>query len=615
MKLKSLLNETAWLTELQDLNVCQSWNFFMQRFKSAMECSIPRYHKPQCRKLPYTNHKVIDLKHKKETLWKRFRRTGNHLDHLRLTEVRNSLRHLTRDLRSKFKMRIAKEVKTNPKAFWRYVNSKVRVKPSIPTLVDESLNDTEAATDEGKAEMLNKFFTSTFTRESMDNIPEFQDCDFVTSLDGISIDVGIVKEKLCDLNSSKATGPDELPPRVLKEAAAEISIPLSIIFKKSLSEGRLPPDWKVATIIPIFKKGNKSSPCNYRPVSLTSVVSKVFESIIREGMLEHLFNNNLMSPCQHGFLPRKSCMTQLLCALDDWTETLDSGNSVDVLYLDFKKAFDSVPHERLLKKIYAYGFRGDLFNWIQDFLKGRRQRVSVNGSMSGWSDVISGIPQGSVLGPLFFAIFINDLPSLLRNKVLLFADDTKIYSSISRANPISSLQDDINACIEWSVMWQLPFNISKCKILHIGQFNPRYCYNMDGMDIVKVNEEKDLGVLIDCNLKFHSQCSAVVNKANRLLGLIKQTFSDISVDSFTCLYKSIVRPILEYGNLVWGPYYKTDIQKLEKIQRKATRMIKSIRNLDYKERLKVLNLPSLHYRRYRGDMIAVYNMLYMISMI
>ncbi|XP_065896024.1 uncharacterized protein [Dysidea avara] len=316
MKLKSLLNETAWLTELQDLN------------------------------------------HKKETLWKRFRRTGNHLDHLRFTQVRNSLRRLTHDLRSKFEMRIAKEVKTNPKAFWRYVNSKVKVKPSIPTLVDESLNDTEAATDESKAEMLNKFFTSTFTRESMDNIPEFQDRDFVTNLDGISIDAGIAKEKLCDLNSSKATGPDELPPRVLKEAAAEISIPPSIIFKKSLSEGRLPPEWKVATIIPTFKKGNKSSPCNYR------------------------------------------------------YETLDSGNSVDVLYLDFKKAFDSVPHDRLLKKIYAYGFRGDLFNWIQDFLKGRRQRVSVNGSMS---------------------------------------DDTKIYSSISRANQLSTLQDDINACIELMV--------------------------------------------------------------------------------------------------------------------------------------------------------------------
>ena len=230
----------------------------MQRFKSAMECSIPRYHKSEHRKLPYTNHRVIDLKHKTETLWKRFRRTGNHLDHLRFTQIRNSLRRLTHDLRSKFEMRIAKEVKTNPKTFWRYVNS-IRSKLN-PTLVDESLNDIEAATDEDKAEMLNKFFTSTFTRESFDNIPEFQDHDFVTSLDGISIDAGIVREKLCDLNSSKATGPDEFLPTVLKEVAAEISLPLSIIFKKSLSEGRLPLDWKIATIIPIFKKGNKSSP-------------------------------------------------------------------------------------------------------------------------------------------------------------------------------------------------------------------------------------------------------------------------------------------------------------------------------------------------------------------
>ena len=277
---------------------------------------------------------------------------------------------------------------------------------------------------------------------------------------------------------------------------------------------------------------------------------------------------------------------------------------------DFKKAFDSVLHERLLKKYYAYGFRDDLFNWIQNFLKGRRQRAPVNSSLSGWSNVISGIPQGSVLGPLFFAIFINDLPSLLRDKILLFTDDTKIYSRISYANPIFSLQDDIIACIEWSAMWQLPLNISKCKILHIGQYNPRYCYKMDGMDIVKVNEGKDLEVLIDCNLKFHSQHSAAVNKANRLLDLIKQTFLNISADSFTCLHKSIVRPILEYGNLVWGPYYKTDIQKFEKIQQKATTVIKYIRNFDYEERLKVLNLPSLHYRHSRGDMITIYNMLH-----
>jgi len=210
------------------------------------------------------------------------------------------------------------------------VNSKVKVKAFIPTLEDDSL---ETASDIDKAEILNKFFTGTFTSESLDTIPVFSDREFVSTLDNISIDVSTVKDKLSNLNPGKATGPDGISPRVLKEAAVELCILLSIIFKKSLSEGKLPADWKVANIIPIYKKGNKSSPCNYRPVSLTSVVCKVFESIIRERMLDHPFSNDLMSSCQHWFLPRKSCMTQLLHALNDWTESLDRGNSIDVFYL------------------------------------------------------------------------------------------------------------------------------------------------------------------------------------------------------------------------------------------------------------------------------------------
>ena len=164
--------------------------------------------------------------------------------------------------------------------------------------------------------------------------------------------------------------------------------------------------------------------------------------------------------------------------------------------------------------------------------------------MATWSEVISGVPQGSVLGPLLFAIFINDLPSLMKNRVLLFADDTKVYSSISHDNPTSSMQDDINTCIGWAEVGQLPFNISKCKLLHIGQNNPRYCYKMNGVDIIKVNEEKDLGVVINCNLKFHGQCAAVINKANRPLGLIKRTFLTLSENLFVPLYKSLVRPSL-----------------------------------------------------------------------
>ena len=179
---------------------------------------------------------------------------------------------------------------------------------------------------------------------------------------------------------------------MLKETALQLSLPLSLILTKLLDEGKIPTEWKTATVIPIFKKGYKSSPSNYCPVSLTSVVSKVFQSIVQESKIHHLYSNNLISSHQHGFLPRKSCSTQLLKAVEAWSESLDHWNSVDVAYLDFKKAFDSVPHNRLLKKLNAYGFRGKLLEWIKLFLTGHKQQVHVNGSYSEWSDVLSGIP-------------------------------------------------------------------------------------------------------------------------------------------------------------------------------------------------------------------------------
>ena len=248
-------------------------------------------------------------------------------------------------------------------------------------------------TDKDKADALNKFFTSVFTREDLENMLRIEKKHTGDSLMSVDISPEKVLKQLKKLKKHKSAGPDGFHPRVLSETAQAICEPLSLIFNKSLKQGKLPRAWKDGNIVPIFKKGSRKLAGNYRPISLTSVCGKIMESFIREAIVNHMMTNNLFCNEQHGFVPGRSCITQLLEMMEIWTEMLDSGNAVDVIYLDFKKAFDSVPHERLLSKVRAYGVDGEIEAWLQDFLKGRRQRVVINGSYSKWTDVLSGIPQ------------------------------------------------------------------------------------------------------------------------------------------------------------------------------------------------------------------------------
>ena len=361
--------------------------------------------------------------------------------------------------------------------------------------------------------------------------------------------------------------------------------------------GILPEDWKIGYITPIYKKGNKIKVNNYHPVCLTSVVIKILESIIRDTLSNYLSDNNLLSPNQHGFIPRRSCCTQLLHALNNWTLSLDEHLSTDVVYFDFSKAFDSVPHTRLLLKLQAYGINGQLLNWFKNFLTGRRQCVKINSVLSSWSQVSSGVPQGSVLGPLMFALYINDLPSLVSSQLLMFADDIKLYRCIRSAEDCLVLQNDINIMLDWSKQWLLSFNVSKCKVLHIGSTPYTGNYTLEGIQLEKLDNFRDLGIQIDSKLKFHIHTNTVVRKAYRVLGLICNSFECKDSDVMVKLYKTLVRPIIEYNNVLWGPFYVLDNQKIERIQRKATRIIPSISHLSYHDRLRHLNLPSLQHRR------------------
>ena len=275
-----------------------------------------------------------------------------------------------------------------------------------------------------------------------------------------------------------------------------------------------------------------------------------------------------------------------------------------------KKAFDSVPHERLLVKLRSYGIDGKLFLWIQDFLRGRQQYVKVGNSLSKTRSVTSGIPQGSILGPILFLIFINDLPDCVESICTIFADDTKAYNS---SENFHAMQSDVNALQEWSDRWQLFFNSAKCKCLYYGKNNPKNEYfffkESETCKISECSEEKDLGVIFDDTLKFDLHINAAVKKANSMLGLIKRNFKFIDKDIFTKLYKALVRPHLEYGQTIWYPQLKRQSQTLERVQRRATKLIQCIKDKSYEERLKLLGLPSLRYRRIRGDMIQVYKFL------
>ena len=220
-------------------------------------------------------------------------------------------------------------------------------------------------------------------------------------------------------------------------------------------------------------------------------------------------------------------MTQLLIALERWTELLDAEDPVGVIYLDFRKAFNTIPHRRLIKKLEAYGIKGGLLTWIENFLSGRPQRVVVNGKLSTWAGISSGMPQGSVIGPILFVIFINDLPDDVTCTAKIFADDTKLFQGISSHEDCLQLQDQLNRLVDWSQKWQMGFNEAKCNVLHLGSTNPCYEYSMRNTSLEAITEEKDLGVTIDRDLKFHMHVYKAMNKASRMLGLVRATFTCI----------------------------------------------------------------------------------------
>ena len=512
----------------------------------------------------------------------------------------------------KYEKQIVANMKTNPKRFFGYLNSKRKIKQTV-TAVKNS-DGLLAGSAEDTANILAEFFSDTFTKEPLGPLP--QECYKVPHGEYISDDLVIqeadVKQLLSKLDISKSMGPDMMHPKLLATLSEipEFITALTILFNQCFKEGRIPSIWKTAHVTPLHKKGSVSDASNYRPISLTSIVCKTYEKIIRNHILAYV--ENQITEKQHGFMSGRSCLSNLLESLDVINDMLANGEGVDIFFLDFQKAFDSVPHHRLLVKLQNLGITGKTLAVISDFLSSRSFNVTVGNSRSKTSNVASGVPQGSVLGPLLFLLYINDLPESVRGHISLFADDVKM---IGNSKAYFQNQIDLNHLSDWQNLWLLKFNTTdcKCKVMYVGKNNPNNLYLLNGAKLPSSDSEVDLGVSLNSVWNFSDQIHKSIKKANACIGWVNRSVICRSQDVMNCIYKSMIRPHLEYCVQLWAPQPHhnnwTNIMNIENIQRKFTRMIEGLGLLTYEQRLENLGLTTLLERRARGDLIETFKII------
>ena len=459
-----------------------------------------------------------------------------------------------------------------------------------------------------KAQALNTYFASIFTTEDTSTLKKAKSdlpAQSTVEVGDITFTKDEVLEVLYSIDPDKSCGPDNVPGRLLKEAAPWITEPLAHLFNLSMSTGSLPQDWTRANITPIFKKGDKHSPCNYRPVSLTSLISKVMERLIHAKLKDFLIEHKKLNPLQHGFRSGYSCQTQLLETIHHWAQSLNDQTTTHAVFLDFSKAFDTVPHKRLILKLDHIGIRGKVLKWIQAFLCHRHQRVVINGVSSTWLPVTSGVPQGSVLGPLLFLLYINDLADNLNSDCRLFADDCTLYRRVTSLHDCAKLQADLSKLYRWTQRWQLHLNISKCKVLCISNKRapPYMAYTINNATLEWVNSYKYLGIRITSHLRWSEQCRDAASKAMKILNLLRRTMHGTSTEAKKRAFVMLVRPHLEYAAPVWSPHVQRDIETLEHVQRRAAHWICSKWDRTnrkwsktYEEARKELSWPSIRDR-------------------
>lgn len=617
-QIRSYLNDIDWNTRLSNINDTNRVNEIINdEIYHVMNAFIPsKTVRVRPKDKPWINPEIKCFMRKRNRIHKKAKNRNLDADWSKFREIRNKVIVLIREAKKSYIIKLQNSLvdKTIPPGKWWRIAKTVCKFNSTNTVNSPIHSNGEILIHPAeKANFINNYFTSISNIEEepdLPDIPPLSPCELS--------DIIITEQEVIDqfqiLNVTKPAGPDKLPPKFLKSIFQSLVTPITILFNKSLHSGLVPSDWKLANVSAVYKgKGGSDNVSNYRPISVTNCFCKIHEKIIFKHLHNYLFENSILSDHQSGFRNKDSTVNQLLIIYDTIVKNLDQGKDVRFIFCDVSKAFDRVWHRGLLYKLRKYGINGNLLLWFKSYLTDRKQRVILNGYNSNWKTINAGVPQGSILGPYLFLLFINDIVDVVSNKMKLFADDTSLYCIVDDPDVAAeSLNLDLDSLHSWACNWGVNFNVSKTKSMlftrKVNVNNPPLYMNNSPLE--NTPSHKHLGLNLSSNAKWKDHINEIYSKACKRLNIMRLLKNRLDRISLEKLYIGFIRPILEYGGIVWDNCTKEESNLIESIQYDAARIVSGLRRGTPRWKLyNELGWDSLENRRSKSKLYFMHKAL------